>query len=140
MSFIKELNEIPSSKKDLRKFGWTMGIVFGLLAGWFFYRGRPAWPYFAGAAAFFIFFGTLLPVALKPIQKVWMGLALVMGAVMSRVILGVLFIIVIVPIGVITRLAGIDFMGMRRKAGGDSYWTVRSAEGRDDMSRYERQA
>ncbi len=138
MHILDELKKIPSTPKDLRKFGWTLGIIFGLLGALLMWKGRPLGPYFGGAAVFFLFFGTILPVFLRPFQFVWMGLALMMGSITSRVILALLFVGIIIPIGVITRLSGIDFMSKKKKKNISSFWTVR--EPSNDNTRYERQS
>ena len=132
MSLLKEINEIPMTKQALRKFGLTMGIAFGLLGGLLVWRARAAWPYFVGASAFFLFFGLALPVVLKPLQKVWMTLALLMGWVMSRVILAVLFFLVVTPIGLILRLSGKDLLDKKAGAKKESYWTPHQARAKED--------
>ncbi len=132
MSLLKELNEIPNSPRDMRKFGITMAVILGLIAGLLFWRGREHWVYFGGAAAFFLVFGLALPGALKPIHKVWMGLALVMGAVMSRVILTVLFFLVITPLGVIIRLTGKDLLDKKPGKTAPSFWKDHAPRVKED--------
>ena len=122
MSLLKEINEIPSSKSDLRKFGLTMAGAFGLFGGIAAWRGHGVWVWLLSAAVFFLVFGLILPMALKPIQKVWMTLALMMGWVMSRVLLCVVFFIAVTPIGLFMRLSGKDILDMRPAGRRDSYW------------------
>ena len=45
----------------------------------------------------------------------WYGLAHVLGAVMSRVILAVIFLVMVTPVGFIRRLRGADPLALRRK-------------------------
>ena len=47
----------------------------------------------------------------------WYGLAHVLGAVMSRVILAVIFFVMVTPVGFIRRLRGADPLTLRRKRG-----------------------
>lgn len=136
MSILKEINEIPSSKTDLKKFGWTLGIVFGLLGGYFLWRGKFFAPTFLGLSAFFLVFGSVLPAFLKPIQKAWMTLALLMGWVMTRVILAIVFYLVITPIGLVLRLSGKDFMHRQFPGTESSYWTDHAGREKSD---YEKQ-
>ena len=132
MSLLKEINEIASSPADLRKFGITMGIVFGLFGGYSAWRGHSFWIYRAGAGAFFLVFGLIVPTRLKPIQKVWMTLALMMGWVMARVILCVLFFLAITPIGLILRAAGKDLLDIKPGVTRSSYWKVHKAQAKED--------
>ncbi len=134
MSLLKEIDEIASSKADLRKFGFTMAGAFGLFGGLAAWR-LPAggiYGYLLGAAAFFLIFGLVLPGALKPVQKVWMTLALLMGWVMSRVILVVVFFIVVTPIGLFLRLSGKDILDKRSGVKRESYWTGHKQRMKDD--------
>ena len=132
MSLWKEINEVPNSRRDLRKFGLTLGIFFGVVAGLMLWRGREMYVYFVGAAAFFLFFGLVLPVVLKPLHKVWMGLAMVMGWVMSRVILTVLFFAAITPIAVILRVLGKDILDLKHHTKKDSYWNTHKSRAKED--------
>ena len=132
MSLLKEINEIPSTKEALRKFGLTMGAAFGLIGALLWWRARGAWPYFAGVSGLFFFFGLLLPAALKPLNKAWMTLALLVGWVMSRIILVLLFFLVITPIGIFLRLTGKDLLDMKAGVRRDSAWTPRRARAKED--------
>jgi hypothetical protein len=60
---------------------------------------------------------------LKPAHTVWMGLALVLGFVMTRVILTLMYYLVFTPVGLLMRALGRD--PMQRKLGAESYWIVK---------------
>ena len=55
-----------------------------------------------------------------------MTFAVILGWVMTRVILGVVFYLIITPIGLITRLIGEDFLDLNKKKL-DSYWNYRDS-------------
>ncbi|MCX5895526.1 MAG: SxtJ family membrane protein [Proteobacteria bacterium] len=135
---IEEIKHIKSDKKELRKFGITMGIVLGLLGGVLLWRGKPASLYLFTIAAVFLFFGFALPRLLKPVHKFWMTLSILMGWVMTRVILIVLFYLIMTPIGLIARLCGKDFLGLEVNKKATSYWIPRNAIEREKSS-YENQ-
>ncbi len=122
---LDEIKAIKSGKTELRKFGITLGIVFGLLGGLFLWREKSYYFYLFILSAFFLFFGLVLPVLLKPIHKIWMGLALVLGSIMTRVILSVLFYLVITPLGLISKLSGKDFLDLKFDKSASSYWIQR---------------
>lgn len=121
-----EIKKIKSSKKDLRSFGITLGIFFGLLAIFFLWRGRVHSFIWLGASGFFLGFGLLAPRVLKPIQKIWMSLALLIGWVMTRVILTLIFYAVLTPIAQLARLFGKRFLNTAFREDVKSYWMVRS--------------
>ncbi len=124
---LKEIKEIPSSRDDLRKFGLTLGVAFGLIGAWMAWRHHGFYVYFLAAAAFFPAGAFLAPAALKPAQKAWMTLALLMGWVMTRVLLGLLYFLIVTPIGLIVRLGGKKFLDLDFKAKKCSYWQPRQS-------------
>ena len=127
-NMINEFREIKSTTKELREFGLTIGVIlaiFGALALW---KGRPAAPYLLGAGALLIFLGTMIPRILIAPQKIWMGLAIIIGFVMSRVILAVLFFLVITPTALLLRMIGKDILDQRLEPDRQSYWNARDME------------
>lgn len=126
ISILEEIRNIKSSRKELREFGITIGIVFLVLAGFGFWRGRATAVYFLIIGVSSIGLGLIVPAVLKPLQKVWMGFAVVMGFVMSRVILTVLFFGVLTPIGFLMKLLGKDLLDERIVKAQPSYWHERA--------------
>ena len=53
--------------------------------------------------------------------------AAILGWVMTRLILSILFYLIITPIGLITRLIGEDFLSLRDPNGSDSFWNHRDS-------------
>ena len=133
-----EIKNIKSGKKELKEFGITFAIVFGLFGVLFWWRHKPYFYYLFFVSVFFMFFGLFLPIALKPIQKIWMAVALVMGSIMTKVILFILFYLVITPIGIICRLLGNGILDLKLDKTKKSYW-IKREKSIIDKSRYEKQ-
>ena len=138
MSLIEEIENIKSSKKDLRKFGITVGSVLVVLAIVFYFLDRSYFIYFGAAGLVLIIMGFISPVILKPLNKVWMGLAVVLGWLSSRVILIVVFYLVLTPISLIAKISGKKFLDLKYKSEKDSYWIKREII-KPDRSSYEKQ-
>lgn len=135
---IDEIKSIKSGKTDLRKFGLTVGIVLALIASYLLLKKKDTYQILYAIASAFIGLGLLLPIVLKPIQKVWMTLAILMGWVMTRVILTITFYVIFTPIGLIARLFGKDFINKKWDVkASDSYWVKR--ETMPEKARYENQ-
>ena len=67
-----------------------------------------------------------VPGAFKPFARVWFGLSHLLGAVMSRLILGLIFFLMVMPVGLIRRMMGKDSLNLRKwKNGNDSVFLVR---------------
>jgi hypothetical protein len=125
---IEELRKIKSGKRDLRQFGILMACALGVLGGLFWWRGRGSYPYFLGFAAGFLFFGLAWPNALKAFHRAWMTFAIILGWLMTRLILGLFFFIVLTPARLAARLFGWDPLALAFRRGAPrSYWIVREA-------------
>ncbi|MCF8373633.1 MAG: hypothetical protein K9H64_18575 [Bacteroidales bacterium] len=125
---LEEIKNIKSEKKDLRNFGLVMAVFFGLLGAWMLWRERDSFVYMFIIAGFFLIGGLALPIILKPLQKAWMTFAVLMGWLMTRVILGILFYLVFTPMGLIARLFGKDFLDMKLDKNASSYWIEKKVE------------
>ena len=138
MSLIEEIKNIKSSKKDLRKFGITVGSVLVVLAIVFYFLDRSYFIYFGAAGLVLIIMGFISPVILKPLNKVWMGLAIVLSWLSSRIILIVVFYLVLTPISLIAKISGKKFLDLKYNSEKDSYWIKREII-KPDRSSYEKQ-
>jgi len=125
---IEEIKSIRSGKKELRQFGIIIAIACGLLGGLLLWRGKPYYPYSLIIAAAFLFLGLTLPAALKPLHKVWMTISILMGWLMTRIILIILFYGILTPIGLIGRLCGKDFLNIKLNKNTPSYWVLRGKQ------------
>jgi len=134
----EEIKNIKSDKKDLRNFGITFGVVFGLLGGALWWKGKDTTSIFVILSAVFFFFGFALPALLKPLQKAWMTFAVILGWVMTRLILCVLFYFIFTGIGLGGRLFGKQFLDLKMDNSRKSYWNYRKS-GPVDKRSYERQ-
>jgi hypothetical protein len=122
---LEEIKNIKSDKKELRKFGITVGLVLVIIAALLLYYTKPSYPYFGVIGFLLILFGLIYPAVLKPLHKGWMSLAVVLGFIMTRVILSLLFYLVFMPMRFIARLFGKRFIDLRFKTESVSYWNKR---------------
>lgn len=122
---LDELKSIKSGSAELKKFGIVVGTVIVLIATFLLWREKSSYLYFYIVAAALILLGMLAPKILLPLQKAWMGLSVIMGFCMARVILFMIFYIVITPIGLAARLLRKDFLNLKMEKTAESYWIER---------------
>ena len=98
------------SKKQLREFGFLIGLGFPIVIGWIipaisghFFR---YWTLFIGLPS--IILSIFKPKLLFYLYKFWMALGFGLGFINSRIILGIIFLLVLVPISFIMKLFGYD--------------------------------
>lgn len=121
----EEINNIKAEKSDLRKFGLTVGAAFFLLGGVLWWYGKGTYSYILIISALLILGGLAVPSALKPLHKIWMTLAVMLGWFMTRLILGILFYVAFTSIRLIARLFGKQFLDLKIDRSKDSYWHFR---------------
>ena len=112
-----------------RKFGLLFFVVFGLLAGFSWWRGGAAFPYLVGISLAFLLAAFVFPIVLRPLNRAWMAFALVLHKVTSPIILGVMFFGLFAPVAFVMRLGKRDVMKRRFDRGAGSYWNPRVPPG-----------
>ena len=122
----EEFKNIKETKKDLLKFGITVGGVLILIAALLFYLDKSSAPYFGVVGAILFLSGIIIPQVLKPLNKIWMGLAIVLGFFMSRLILTILFYLILTPIALIAKLVRKKFMILKYDKSAKTYWEKRT--------------
>lgn len=81
---------------------------------------------YVAAAGLVLIAAMTVPAVLRPLAIAWFGLSHVLGAVMSRVIMTLIFFVVVTPVGVIRRVLGNDSMRLREfRRGSGSVLVVR---------------
>ncbi len=133
-----EIKNIKESPSDLRKFGLTIGIVLLIIGAALLWAGKTTYPVWGIIGAAFIFVGLLFPVVLKPLNKVWMSLAIVLGWIMTRVILSILFYFGMTIVKLIAMIFNKRFLNLKIDHSADTYWEKREKKPFDPTT-YERQ-
>ena len=127
----EEIRHIDLSDRSVRHFGWLMGVVAGIVASLILWKNgwaiTPAVLYVIGVGAGLAVISTILPRLIRPIYRLWMMLAVVLGFVMTRVILSVVFAALVTPIGLVMRLLGKDPLKKKPDSSADTYWIEREA-------------
>ena len=114
------------SQKELRNFGLTVGVVFVTIALWpAVWRGETLRVLALIPGVLLVVMGLSLPKILAPLFKVWMKIGHVLGWINTRIILGVVFFVIITPMGLIMRLFGWDSMSRTLIPSQNTYRVVR---------------
>jgi len=135
---LEEIKNIKSEKSDLRKFGITIGIILMIIGGYLFWKEKELFLTLLTVGVVLSVFGIAAPVILKPIYWGWMIFATILGWIMTRVILSLLFFLVFTPIGVVSRLLGKQFIELKWEKSKGTYWNYRSNK-HLQMENYEKQ-
>ena len=135
---LDEIKSISTNKKDLRNFGITIGIILLIITTIVFYKSEKIIELLFYSGVLLIGFGLVFPKILKPLYFIWMTFAVIIGWVMTRIILSILFYIVITPIGLISRILGRNNFHSKNKGLNNTFWNYRKLE-KDGLNKYENQ-
>ncbi|HVM38204.1 MAG TPA: SxtJ family membrane protein [Sphingomicrobium sp.] len=118
--------ELPSN----RSFGLFVTAVASAFSVFFVVTARPTPAAVAALlAAAAALAAVLKPNLLAPLNKAWMMLGMALGAIVSPIVLAILFFGLFTPLALLLRLLGRDELRLRRAANGAGYWRLRQPPG-----------
>jgi hypothetical protein len=116
-------------RKGLRHFGLTTGVavvvIFGMFFPWLLDLKWPLWPWVI--AAFLWSLALAKPTWLRWVYRGWMRFGLLASRVMTPLVLGIVFFVMISPMAIVRRIAGKDPMQRTLDPDQESY-RVRSTK------------
>jgi hypothetical protein len=137
---IDDYTPVSTSPGTLRQFAGLCLLIFGAMAYWQYF-GRAHQPLalvFAGLAAVLGCGGLIWPRGIRPVFVTAMALTAPIGAVVSRLLLGLLFFGLFTPIGLFFKLIGRDALARGYAPEQASYWEPK--RGVTDIRSYLRQS
>jgi hypothetical protein len=106
-----------------------MTVAFGVVGLWpLLKEGHPRTWSLALAITFAVC-ALLAPQVLTPLNRLWMAFGRLLHKIVSPVILGLLFLVAVVPTGLILRLTGKDPLRLKFDRQAPSYWQPRTPPG-----------
>jgi hypothetical protein len=125
-----------------RSFGLTFATAFGILTAlglWRGWMGGELWKYFLGIALVFLVVSYTVPSVLRPFNKVWMLFGALLHKVVSPIMLGVIYFLVVTPVALFFKLTGRDELRRKYDPAAKTYWITRAPPGPDGPSSFPRQ-
>ena len=120
----------PPPAPSHRSFGLTVGFVLAAMAAFTGWRGHILRAEVLGAIGGALILAALVqPASLRGLAAGWSRVGHALGWVNSRVLLTLMFVFILWPIGVVSRLFGSDPLDVRRRGG--SFWIAYSIRLRD---------
>ena len=112
-----------------RSFGFVFAAVFALIALWplLHHGGLRLWA--LAVAAAFGAVAIVRPALLATPNRLWMKLGLLLGKIVAPIALGILFYVVLTPLGAVMRMAGKDPLRLKRDPAAATYWIPREPPG-----------
>jgi Saxitoxin biosynthesis operon protein SxtJ len=122
---IEPRKHLPVQMGSERSFGFTFALACGVLSVWPVIKGGAPRLWLAASALAFLMLALLRPAHLRPLNVVWFRLGLLLSAVTTPVVMGLLYGTTFLPTSAVLRLTGRDPLALKREPGRASYWTDR---------------
>ena len=104
-----------------RSFGIVFFVVFLLIALYPLTYGGEIRIWSLIISILFLILGLLNSKILAPLNKIWFKFGILLGRIVSPLIMGIIFFLVVTPIGFIMRLLGKDLLNLKYNKN-KSYW------------------
>ncbi len=112
-----------------RTFGLVFAVFFALVGLAPVRSHRPLRWWALAAALLFLAVAIARPAWLRPLNRLWIKLGELLGRIVSPIVMGLLFFVVIAPVGALLRLMGKDPLRLAREPDANTYWIERRPPG-----------
>ena len=117
------MNKIKISSN--RNFGLVFFIVFLIVSTWPLTNEEPVRIWSIIISLVFLILGLMNSKLLTPLNKLWFKFGMILGAIVSPVVMGVVFFLVVTPIGLIMKIMGKDLLNKKYDKKKRTYWIKR---------------
>jgi hypothetical protein len=111
-----------------RSFGLVMSGLFFAVGILHLVRGGTSYPWLIAGGVLLVI-SLLIPRVLAPLKRLWLKFGVLLAAVVSPVVLALVYVFSIVLIGGIIRLFKKDLLSLRQDPSRASYWIERDPAG-----------
>ena len=104
-----------------RSFGIVFFVVFLIIAFYPLINEESIRIWSLVISLIFLFLGLMNSKLLTPLNKVWFKFGLFLGKIVSPLVMGIVFFLVVTPIGLLMKLLGKDLLNLKKK-NVETYW------------------
>ena len=111
-----------------RSFGFLFFVVFFVISLWPLKSQGDLrlWAFILSLV--FLVLGVLNSKFLTPLNKLWFKFGILLGSIVSPVVMGIVFFIVVTPVGLIMRFLGKDLLRINKSKFVSTYWISREKQ------------
>ena len=109
-----------------RNFGLVFFFVFLIVSLLPLLKEEPFRIWSIVIAIIFLILGLMNSKLLTPLNKLWFKFGLFLGSIVSPIVMGIVFFLVITPIGFVMKIMGKDLLNKKKDSDKKSYWINRS--------------
>ena len=111
-----------------RSFGLVFFVVFLIIALWPLKSGEEFRLWSLALSIIFFILGILNSKLLTPLNKLWFKFGIFLGSIVSPIVMGIVYFLVVTPTGVFMRLLGKDLLKKNKIKNASTYWIERDKQ------------
>ena len=108
-----------------RNFGLVFFIVFLILGLWPIKNEEEIRIWLVIISLIFLILGMVKSKLLTPLNHLWFKFGIILGAIVAPIVMGVVFFLVVTPIGIVMKLIGKDLLNKKHNKKKETYWIKR---------------
>ena len=112
-------------KSTNKSFGLVFFFVFLIIGFWPLLNGDTPRLWSLIISLIFLILGLLNSKILSPLNSIWFKFGELLGLVVSPIVMGVIFFLVVTPTGIIMKILGKDLLRIKLNKNIKSYWIER---------------
>ena len=122
------MKEVPDKISSNRSFGFLFFIVFFTISLWPLKSQGDLrlWAFILSLV--FLVLGVLNSKFLTPLNKLWFKFGILLGSIVSPIVMGTIFFLVVTPVGLIMRFLGKDLLRVNKNKIVSTYWINRDKQ------------
>ena len=111
-----------------RSFGLVFFVVFLIVALWPLKSGEDIRIWSLALSIIFFSLGILNSKLLTPLNKLWFKFGILLGSIVSPIVMGIVFFLVVTPTSIIMHLLGKDLLKKNKIKSASTYWIKRDKQ------------
>jgi len=122
------MKKVPVKISSNRSFGFLFFVVFFAISFWPLKSQGDLrlWAFILSLV--FLVLGVLNSKLLTPFNKLWFKFGILLGSIVSPIVMGAVFFIVVTPVGLIMRFLGKDLLRINKSKPVSTYWINRDKQ------------
>ena len=111
-----------------RNFGLVFFVVFLIVALWPLKYEEDFRLWSLTLSIIFFILGIINSKLLTPLNKLWFKFGILLGSIVSPIVMGIVFFLVVTPTSIIMRLLGKDLLKTNKIKNASTYWIKRDKQ------------
>ena len=122
------MKKVPVKISSNRSFGFLFFVVFFVISLWPLKSQGDLRLWAFILSLIFLVLGVLNSKFLNPLNKLWYKFGIFLGSIISPIVMGIVFFIVVTPVGLIMRFLGKDVLRINKNKLVSTYWINREKQ------------